>query len=458
MPAASSEDDRATAGRIDGKGVAIIAVSLISAGGRGILAGAAAPPVTPEPSNDRPTRRQTARARELTIHAAALAALLWSAVALDLVSPGPLGRFSQFPKGNDFVQFYVAGSLAARGAFAALADPGLFADAQRPMLPDAGLAFPPVYGPQLALFFAPLSRVPYLWAYALWAGLTSVLVAWTVVVCRNRAPSLGRWPVATAAIAAAYPPFPYLILVGQISAVGVASLALGAIALERRSRLGAGAAIGLLGYKASLLVPAVAVCLLGGEPLVAAIAIATAVALLVAVVPLAGAASVHAFVVNTLAYARQPDLLAKNRYLMASLRTFWEMLLPHHAAIAAYALSGAAVVGAAALVWRRTSNPLRRIGVLGLATVLAAPHLYFYDLILLVPAFVASAAILVQARALALRWCTYLAFVAPLAAPIAAYTSVQPVTIVLCAWLAVLARTVGSGAEPAAPDDPRSAR
>jgi hypothetical protein len=400
--------------------------------------------VTPDPQHARTTRRQTARARELTVHAASLAVILWGAIAMDLVSPGPFGRFSQFRKGNDFVQFYVAGSLAARGAFSSLVDPVRFAQAQRPFMPGDGIAFPPVYGPHVALFFAPLSRLPYLWAYASWAGLSVLLVAWGTAVCCRRAPVLAPWPAAVVAVTAAYPPFAYLILAGQISALGMASLALAVIALDRGSPILAGVAVGLLGYKASLLVPAVVVCALGGEALMAVVAVATAATLLAVIAPLVGAATVHAFVLNTLALARQPDVLAKHRYLMASLRTFWEMLLPHQVAVAAYAVTAVAAVAAASLAWRRSADPLRRVGVLALATVLAAPHLYFYDLILLVPAFVAAAAILVRERAMGLRWCTYLAFFAPLAAPFAAYTSVQPVTIVLCAWLAALGATPAS--------------
>ena len=392
-----------------------------------------------EPSGGTRTyRRRRARARELTLHAALLACALWLAVAVDMISPGPLGRFSRFPKGNDFVQFYVAGSLARAGQFHALGDAGAFRSAQQPLLHGAQGSFPPVYGPQVALLFAPLASLPYLAALALWSLFSLALFAWTVVVCAERADALKPWPVPVAAIAAAYPPIALLVLDGQISAIGAAALALLVIALSRGSRRLAGAAVGILGYKFSLFVPALAVCVLAGEWTIACSALVVAALQLILAIPIVGLDVVLAFLRNALAFAGSPDLLAKNRFLMASLRTFWGALLPPTAALAAYVVSGAGCLWAAALGWRQAGDPLRRAGILSVAVVLAAPHLYFYDLVLLVPAFVASAAILATRRAPLLRWCTYLAFLAPLAAPIAAMTRIQPVTLVLTAWLGAL--------------------
>ena len=393
-----------------------------------------------DPTSDvRVSRRRAARARELTVHAGVLAVLIWAAVAADVVSPGLYGRYSKFAKGNDFVQFYVAGSLAAQGRFADLVDGTTFSEAQRPLLLSSGAAFPPVYGPHVALFFSPFSVLPYLWAYASWAVLSLAMTFWAVATLRRRVRDLRPWRWTAVAVTAGFPPLGYLVLSGQISALALTSLTLLVIALDRRSRLLSGVALGLLGYKASLLVPAAAVCLLGGEVLVAAVALAVAGGELLAMIPIAGFSGVERFVENTIAFARTPDLLAKNLYLMASFRTFWEPLLPKPAAVAAYAVSGAAAIVLAASVWRRCADPLVRVGVLGIATVLAAPHLYFYDLMILVPAFVASAGILARTRASALRWCTYLAFLAPFAAPLAAYTRVQPLTVILAAWLVALA-------------------
>ena len=384
--------------------------------------------------------RAKARAREITLHSAILASALWAAVGADVISPGPLGRYSGFQKGNDFVSFYVSGSLARDGNFASLVDATRFHTAQIPFLPKGDTAFfPPLYGPQLALFFSPIARLPYLAAYAVWATITLALTFWSVSVLRRHVPSLAgfRWPVAMAT--AAYPPLAYLVLDGQISVLALVALSAAVVAISRGFHAAGGAMIGLLGYKISLVAPAIAVCVLAGEWTLAAAAFAVATLQLMLTVPIVGLDVVTGFLSNMASVARSPDVIVRSPFLMASFRTFWSALLPTPAATLAYILSAGLSVAIAAIGWRRSRSPVTRIGLLAIGIALAAPHLYIYDLVILAPAFVASVGILVKTRALGLRWCTWLAFLGPLAAPVAALTHVQLLTIVLATWLVFLA-------------------
>lgn len=223
-----------------------------------------------------------------------------------------------------------------------------------------------------------------------------------------------------------------------MSALGAAAIGLALTAFQARSKALAGAAIGLLGYKLSLFVPAIAVCLLAAEWTVVTGALAVAAVQVGIVAPIAGADIIRAFVGNTLAFAQSPDALSRSPYLMASWRPFRFDLLPPTGAWGAYAASAGATVAVAAWGWRRASRPLTRVAMLVVAIVLAAPHCHFYDLVILVPSFVHAAGVLVARRALAFRWCTWLCYFAPLAAPSAAATHVQPVTLLLAAWLVVL--------------------
>jgi hypothetical protein len=397
--------------------------------------------VSPTPERIEP--RQLARARELTLHAAILASIVWAAVAVDVISPGPLGRFSGFQKGNDFVQFYVAGTLARHGDFAALVDAGRFRAAQRPFLPaNDNVSFPPVYGPQVALFFAPLTRLPYVAAYAVWSFLTIGVTFWSTSVLRRESTSLvrWRWPVATAT--AAYPAFGYLVLDGQLSAIALGAATLAALALARRSSVAAGAALGLLGYKPSLFLPALAVVMVAGEWKIAAVGTLTSVTQLVLPTLVTGSGVLLGFLDNLRSFARDPDALTRNPYLMASFRTFWSALIVPPLSTLAYFGSAAVSVGLAAWGWRRTTVPLERIGLVVLAVTLVSPHLFIYDLLILGPAFVASANILVKKSAPALRWGTWLAFFAPLTVPLAAVSHVQVVTLIHSGWLVALAAAV----------------
>jgi hypothetical protein len=396
------------------------------------------------PTPQRIESRQLARARELTLHAAILAAIVWAAVAADVISPGPLGRFSGFQKGNDFVQFYVAGTLARHGDFAALVDAERFRAAQRPFLPpNDNVSFPPVYGPQVALFLAPFTLLSYVASYAVWSFLTIGVTFWSTSILRRESPSLVRWRWPVAAATAAYPAFGYLVLDGQLSAIALVAVTLAVLALARRSSVAAGAALGLLGYKASLFVPALAVVVVAGEWRIAAVGALTAVAQLVLPAAVTGPAVPLGFLDNLRSFARDPDALTRNSYLMASFRTFWSALLVPRLAALAYVGSAALSVGVAAWSWRRTTAPLERIAVVVLAATLASPHLFIYDLVILGPAFVASASILVTRSEPALRWSTWLAFFAPLTVPLAAVSHVQIVTLIHTGWLVAFAAAVG---------------
>ena len=254
--------------------------------------------------------RAKARAREITLHSAILASALWAAVGADVISPGPLGRYSGFQKGNDFVSFYVSGSLARDGNFASLVDATRFHTAQIPFLPRGDTAFfPPLYGPQLALFFSPIARLPYLAAYAVWATITLALTFWSVSVLRRHVPSLAgyRWPVAMAT--AAYPPLAYLVLDGQISVLALVALSAAVVAISRGFHATGGAMIGLLGYKVSLVGPAIAVCVLAGEWTLAAAAFAVATLQLILTVPIVGLDVVTGFLSNMASFARSPDTI-----------------------------------------------------------------------------------------------------------------------------------------------------
>ena len=159
-----------------------------------------------------------------------------------------------------------------------------------------------------------------------------------------------------------------------------------AFGLERQSRVIAGIALGLLGYKPSLAVPAIAVVALAGEGAIASLALA--------VVNVRGAlagitdrrdrcrATVWRAAVDarTRARARLPTPLSwlplgPSGFLFSRCKVLaWLMPCP----------ADSAVCGAA-FTWRRRTDPLERMAALGLAIALAAPHLYFYDLLILAP-------------------------------------------------------------------------
>jgi hypothetical protein len=209
-------------------------------------------------------------------------------------------------------------------------------------------------------------------------------------------------------------------------------------ALARRSKILAGAALGLLGYKASLFVPMVGICFVAGEWTIVTAAVAVAAAQTLIVVPIMGWTIAERAVLNLLSSARHADSLVMYPYLMFSWRTFWASLLVPTVARAMYVLSAVITVLFTAWRWRASGNPHHRIGILSIATVLASPHLFLYDLVVLIPAFVASIQALFASRRKGLYAATWCAYLTAFAAPLAAVTKVQFGTLALGVWLIVL--------------------
>jgi hypothetical protein len=83
-------------------------------------------------------------------------------------------------------------------------------------------------------------------------------------------------------------------------------------------------------------------------------------------------------------------VLAAKPEQMHSLRAFWLLLVPNHEvfAFALYVVTSLAVLLVAAQVWRRASEPALKMASLLIAMVLAAPHLYVYDLVVLAPVWI----------------------------------------------------------------------
>jgi len=77
-----------------------------------------------------------------------------------------------------------------------------------------------------------------------------------------------------------------------------------------------------------------------------------------------------------------------NRFHMHSWRTFFDLLgLPGPVSLGAYLVVSVATLVGAFICWRNRGPLALRYAALLIATILVDPHLYAYDLVLLIPAF-----------------------------------------------------------------------
>jgi hypothetical protein len=117
-------------------------------------------------------------------------------------------------------------------------------------------------------------------------------------------------------------------------------------------------------------------------------------------------------------------------YQTHCLRTFWAMLVPlPKVSLGLYILSAAIVLGLTTLCWRSLNTLSVRYSALLLATVVVAPHLTVYDLVILAPAFLLLGDWIIahpdHRFSSRLSAFLYAAYVLPLAGPVTRWIHLQ---------------------------------
>lgn len=241
---------------------------------------------------------------------------------------------------------------------------------------------PWMYPPPFIVLAAPLAYLPYLYAWLAWLALTSVPY---LLAMRNILKDGSFWLIALAA-----PPVFFNIMYGQTGFLSAGLIGLGLVWLRPRPML-AGICLGLASVKPhfGLLIPIALIC--GAHWKTFWTAVVTVIAMAVASILLFGVDVWFGFIGTLLANLRgfehdiykwrvMPSVLGALH--QAGVDLAWagrgQMLMTCFAALA---------VGWA--WWWHPERPARpglEAAILCLATLLAVPMVYLYDLMLLVPA------------------------------------------------------------------------
>ncbi len=371
--------------------------------------------------------------RRLRAHGVIVALCLWGLYGWNLTTPGLRDRNGNF-KGTDFLHFYTLGLLAAAHRSADLYDMNSQAALAAQRVPEAaGIRYLPLYPPQVSIFFAPLAHLSYGWALLLWRGCSFVVYGICCYSVWRACPNLRAHGRTVFLLAAAFPAFFHLIAWGQTSAAALACFTLMFFLLRARRELLAGVVLGCLIFKPQLgLAAAILFLSMAAWKTLLAAALSAAAQLSLGVLYY-GIEPLHQWMHLLWNMGAVLPLLEPKPYQTHSLRTFWSMLLPWWAGLSLglYLLSAALVLGLTIACWKRSQDgplPLRYSAML-LASVLVAPHLTVYDLVILVPAFLLLADWLVgqplTASTRHLGTLLYLVYMLPLIGPFARWTHVQ---------------------------------
>lgn len=365
-------------------------------------------------------------------HGTILALCLWSFYGWNLATPGLRDRNGNL-KGTDFLHLYTLGSLAVAHRGADLYDMNAQAALAAQRVPEAaGIRYLPLYPPQVSIVFAPLAQLSYGWALILWWGGSAAVYAICCYCIWRACPNLRDHGGLVALLAVAYPAFFHLIAWGQTSAAALACFTLMFFLLRDRREFLAGLVLGCLIFKPQLgLAAAIVFVLTGAWKTVLGAALSAAGQLFVGVLYY-GAEPLRQWI-RMLRNARAVlPLLEPKPYQTHSLRTFWSLLVPWPGfSFGFYVASAALILGFTIAIWkRRQAVPLSlRYSALLLASVLVAPHLTVYDLVILAPAFVLLADWLIGQPATSSTWwmgtLLYFVYMLPILGPFARWTHVQ---------------------------------
>jgi hypothetical protein len=344
-------------------------------------------------------------------------------------------------KGTDFLHFYTLGSLALAHRGAQLYSMNIQSALAAQRVPTAaGIHYLPLYPPQVSMFFAPLARFSYPWALVLWLTVCALIYGLCCYALWRFCPNLHNHKLTVLILALAFPAFWHLIAWGQTSALALACFTLAFLALRAKREFAAGLALGCLIFKPQLAIAAGVVFLFSFQWRVVAGAGAAAAAQLGAADFYYGIGPLREWVHMLLNLPAALPLLEPRIYQTHSLRTFWSMLIPWPSvSLALYALTAIVVFVLTIACWRSSLPLSLRYSALLLSTVLLAPHLTVYDLVILAPAFLLLSDWLVvhasQPTTSHLAILLYLAFILPLIGPLASWTHVQLSVPVMAALL-----------------------
>jgi len=380
-------------------------------------------------------------AHQVKVHAIILAAIMWVfAIAVGTIGKSDRG-FAGPLKGADFIQCYTLGHLAHSHQIAAMSDMRALHEAQTALVPASAIdLYPAVYPPQIAALCAPVYGWSYQSALLVWTLLSIAAYAFIVWSAWKPVSSVLSDRTLIIATAAAFPPFWYVVLYGQITVLVLAAFWAGWIALERGHRLLAGVAFALLAIKPQFGIALAVIVLVGREWRMLAGAVLSVVAQVAATSWMLGWEAFRGWASTTLAITvNNVDLFESKPFHSHSLRSLTR-LVPNWIGMPLWIAMAGVVLWYTARVWR-SDAPLRvRLGMVMLAAVLVNPHVIVYDTTVLALPLLWFGAYMQESerQVTAAPFCvtTYWLFAA-LFAPTAAALGIQ-LSVLLMMWLMVL--------------------
>ena len=329
----------------------------------------------------------------------AIALAVWLVALAGSILPAAFAAATGLPVRNvigdtpfpDFLNRWTGGWLLLHGEGALLYDPDLQIALQRSIVgPQPGFGWF-INPPYVAALYAPLAALPFLAAAFVWSALSIGALALAAYLLRPLVPSLahGHWRTVLLVIAAAPPTFE-AIGSGQDTAISLLIWVAGIrLALARRDAA-AGTVFALGLYKPQLFLLPLLVFLCWGRWRAVAGWSLSALALGLLGLAAGGMASVRAWVAALSSPLYREGIQVAQAWKMQNLSALVTAAAPPELRDGATVV-GLAAAAALAVTYLRAvrshgriddRSELRCWALAALTTVLASPHVHFYDLLL----------------------------------------------------------------------------
>jgi|SRR5579872_419498 len=398
--------------------------------------------------------------RRIRAHAWILVFCLWGVCILDYARPGLFDRAGNI-KFQDFLQFPISAQLISHGRANDLYNDQVLTQAVQKISGSTEVELKYFYGPQVALPFLPLARFSFLTQAAIWVVLSLLIYFVCVGSVFTSCTALNGKLGLVLLCAIAYPPLFHFFVRGQVSAVPLLVITASYFALRAEREWLSGIILGLLVFKPQFLVAIPFVLVFARAWKIFTGLVLSVVAQLVLTYLYFGRAVMRAYFTMLLHSASRPGSteLVLSATQMHSFYSFWELLIHWSPAVSVlYLLSTIAIIALAAVVWRSAVPLALRFSALLLAAVLANPHIYIYDLLVLAPVFLLLADWSIEnaghPETPALRLLLYLMFLLPLFGPLSRWTHLQLSVIVFVALVWTIHRIATTGHKLALAESP----
>ena len=382
-------------------------------------------------------------------------AVIWQSPNFEWISP------RSTPFGGDILQEWVGADLIATGQTSVLYDLDAFKTAQH----DAerlgfewtqSSYYPPIYPPFHYFVFQPFTWIDYRWAAMGWALISALTMMTTGKLLWNHLPSAREILVPGFALAIIFNPFLECLNIGHKSTLLLLILTSAYLLLRNARQFQAGLVFGLIAFKPHLAIVIGLAMLLKGQWRFVLGSLVTLSVLMGGSMLFLGwepYAAYFEMVAGTGNYIQTGgyDLTDAHSLWGATQLAVGDWLTPPAVKATTVVLSaGVLVLLAASLRGKLVTHSNRfalQYATMVLATLLLSPHLYFYDLtVVLLPFFLITAELCSftdkDTKRTVMLTAVVLLFVSGLFQSMAASTGIQPSVVMMLAIMVVLVVTI----------------